>query len=235
LPEAQREDFLRFSPRFYRVAGICSFISAATTLCLIFLPRLYPRAASFEQNIALIENPIYTLRLWIYLFHPVFVLTAAMGVAVRLASRRASLVLPGFLLWCLWAFTEMIQQSLALVANHYAWRAGYESANESVRAMIRTQMFGFDAIWDALYVLLLIGFIGGNVLYAAAFRNSAGLGRALLVFYFLAAVRVFNFLSAFNIATWAGPAMSWIYPLLQPAARVSIGVWLWKQAKDVEV
>jgi hypothetical protein len=71
LPDAQREDFLWFSPRFYRVAAICSFISAATTLCLIFLPRLYPRAASFEQNIALIENPIYTLRLWIYLFHPV--------------------------------------------------------------------------------------------------------------------------------------------------------------------
>lgn len=234
MPEAQREDFLRFSPRFYRVAAICSFISAATTLCLIFFPRLYSRAANFEQNIALFENPIYTLRLWIYLFHPFFVLTAAMGVAVRLAPRHAALVLPGFLLWFVWAFTEMIQQSLALVANHYAWRAGYETADESVRTMIRTQMFGFDAIWDALYVLLLIGFIGGNVLYAAAFRKSTGLGRALAVFYLLAAgLSIFNFLGAFDIATWVGPAMNWIYPLLQPAARVSIGVWLWKQAKEI--
>jgi hypothetical protein len=157
-----------------------------------------------------------------------------MGVAARLASRHASLVLPGFLLWCLWAFTEMIQQSLALVANHYAWRAGYETANESVRAMIRTQMFGFDAVWDALYVLLLIGFVGGNALYAAAFRGSLGLGRALAVFYLLAAgLSIFNFLSAFNIATWTGPALSWIYPLLQPAARASIAAWLWQHAKQM--
>lgn len=226
---------LTFSPRFYRITAICSFISAVTTLCLIFLPRLYPSPANFDENVALIHNPIYTLRLWVYLFHPVFVLAAAMGVAVRLAATRVSLVLPGFLFFSLWAFTEMLQQSLALVANHYAWRAAYEAAGEeAMRSMLRSHMHAFDAIWDALYVLLLIGFIGSHILYSLAFRHFTGLGRALCIFYALAAaLSVFNFLNALNIALWADPVMEWVYPLLQPAARTCIGVWLWKQAREV--
>src|SRR5262245_31999511 len=189
---------LNFSSRFFRITAVCSFISAVTTLCLIFLPRLYPAPANLDENVALIHNPIYTLRLWVYLFHPVFVLAAAMGVAVRLAATRVSLVLPGFLFFSLWAFTEMLQQSLALVANHYAWRAAYEvTTDEAMRTMIRSHMHAFDAIWDALYVLLLIGFICSHILYSLAFRNSRGLGRALGIFYALAAIlSVFNLLNA---------------------------------------
>jgi hypothetical protein len=120
-----------FGPRFFRVTAICSFISAATTLCLIFLPRLYAPPQSFEENIKLFGNSIYSLRLWIYLLHPVVVMAAALGVAVSKLPAKAGAVAPGFLGFFIWGFTEMLQQALALVANHYAWRAGYGTAAEA--------------------------------------------------------------------------------------------------------
>jgi hypothetical protein len=219
-----------FGPRFFRVTAICSFISAMTTLCLIFLPRLYARPQSFEENVLLFGNNIYTLRLWVYLAHPIFVMAAALGVAVSKLPARAGAVVPGFMCFFIWGFTEMLQQSLALVANHYAWRAGYSTADEATRAMIRTNMFGFEAIWDALYVLLLIGFIIANTLYGLALWKQSRFETLLAALFFAAALlSVFNFLGAFGIAMGLDPVLRWVYPLLQPAARALFGVWLWKQ------
>jgi hypothetical protein len=217
---------------FYRATAVCSFISAVTTLCLIFLPRWYPAAANLDERIALLDYPVYTVRLWIYLCHPFFTFAAALGIAVARWRDRFSFILPGILGFAVWGYTEALQQVLALVANHYAWRmAARTAADASVRAMARTQIFGFEAIWDALYVLLVVGFILGNTFYAAAMWRGSRLSRTL-AFLFLAAatLSVFNLLNAFNIANQADPVMKWVYPLLQPAARTLIGVYLWQAA-----
>jgi len=223
-----------FGPRFFRIAALCSMASAITTLGLIFLPKMYPRPQTFEENIALITNSIYTLRLWDYLVHPFLVVTAALGVAVAKLPARAAMVVPGFLGFCVWGFTEALQQSLALVANHYAWRAGYNAADEATKTMIRTHIFGFDAIWDALYVLLLIGFILGNTLYGFGLWKQSRFETLLATLFFAAALlSVFNFLGAFGVAAGADPVLGVIYPLLQPAARTLIGVFLWKTAANL--
>jgi hypothetical protein len=43
------------------------------------------------------------------------------------------------------------------------------------------------------------------------------------------------FLGAFRIANEIDPLLRWVYPLLQPAARALIGVWLWKQVAVARV
>jgi hypothetical protein len=40
-----------FSRIFFRAAAVCSFLSAITTLLLIFLPRLYTPVVSFDDRI----------------------------------------------------------------------------------------------------------------------------------------------------------------------------------------
>jgi hypothetical protein len=65
--------------------------------------------------------------------------------------------------------------------------------------MIRTNMFGFDAIWDALYVLLLIEFIIGNTLYAAALWKQSRFETLLAELFFAAAL-----LSVFNFSAHSG-------------------------------
>jgi hypothetical protein len=223
-----------FGPRFFRIAALCSMASAVTTLGLIFLPRLYSPARTFEENVALVTNGIYTVRLWNYLVHPLLVMTAALGIAVAKLPARAAMVVPGFLGFFIWGFTEMLQQSLSLMANHYTWRAGDHAADEATKSMIRTQMFGFSAIWDSLYILLLIGFILGNTLYGFALWKQSRFESLLAALFFAAALlSVFNFLGAFNIAAGLDPYLGIIYPLLQPAARALIGVFLWRTARDL--
>jgi hypothetical protein len=86
-----------------------------------------------------------------------------------------------------------------------------------------------------MFLLLLLGFFLGNVLYGITCVRERGLARILGLFYFGAA-----FLTLTGIlGELGGPTLppllgTWLYPLLQPAARLLIGVWLWGR-KDSEV
>ena len=223
----------RMFPRsFYRAAALCSIASALTTLLLIFLPRFYGPAASLDERVLFLDNPFYQLRAWSYLLHPFLVLAAALGVATALWRRAASLVLPGFLGFLLWTFTEAGQQTLTLTVFH-RWARAWPQADASAREILRTQIASYDAIWDAMFLLLLLGFLIGNVLYGIACLRGYGMTRVLGAFYFGAA-----FLTLTGIVSELGgptlpPLLStWLYPLLQPAARLLIGIWLWRGGGD---
>jgi hypothetical protein len=234
---------MHFSSRFYQTAAVASVISAVTTLGLIFLPYFYHgtlgMVPTFEDNIRRIHDPAYTGRLWIYFFHPFFVATAALGIAMRKRREAAGLVVPGFLLFCLWAFTEMLQQAISLVANHYTWRMTYKTSSPEMQQMIQSQMFGFEAIWNGMYMLLLVGFIGANLLYSRAMSGPSLLERALRWMFLAAAVlSIFNWISVFPLRPFQmvtssmDRVLTWVYPLLQPLARTLVGVWLWRNAVE---
>ena len=79
---------MRFSPNFYRVAGIASILSVATTLMLIFLPQFFaPVAEDISGRMQRVTDPVYQLRAWAYQIHPFLVFTACLGLAA--ACRRA--------------------------------------------------------------------------------------------------------------------------------------------------
>lgn len=159
-------------------------------------------------------------------------LAAALGVAAAL-RRRAGLIVPGFLGFVLWAFTEAAQQTLTLTSFH-RWARAWPAADAATRETLRAQIATYDALWDAMFLLLLVGFLFGNVLYGLACLRELGLTRVLGYFYFGAA-----FLTLAGISGEVGGptlppfASTWLYPLLQPAARLLIGVWLWR-ASDPE-
>lgn len=221
-----------FPGSFYRTMALCSVASALTTLLLIFLPRFYGPAASLDERVLFLNNPFYQLRAWAYLLHPFLVLAAALGVAAALWRSAASLVLPGFLGFLLWAFTEAGQQTLTLTVFHRLARA-WPQADAYAREILRAQIASYDALWDAMFLLLLLGFLIGNVLYGIACLRERGLTRTLGVFYFGA-----SFLTLTGISGEVGgpnlpPLLStWLYPLLQPTARLLIGIWLWRFEED---
>lgn len=217
-----------FPRSFYRTAALCSIASAVTTLLLIFLPRFYGPAGSLDERVLFLNNPFYQLRAWSYLVHPFLVLAAALGVALALWRRAAALVLPGFLGFLLWAFTEAGQQTLTLTLFH-RWARAWPQADVSAREILRTQVATYDALWDAMFLLLLIAFLLGNFLYGMACLRDRGLTRVLGFFYFGA---VFLTLTGI-VSELGGPTLpplvsTWLYPLLQPAARTLTGIWLWR-------
>ena len=222
---------MRFSARFYRAAAICSFVSAVTTLLLIFLPKIYGPAASIDARVALIHHPLYQLRAWAYFFHPFFTLTAALGVALALRYSAPGRMVTGFLGFLIWAFTEAAQQALSLTV-YQRWAAAYPQADTAGREILRLQIAAYDNLWDAMFLLLLVAFCAANILYATATIHGRGLTHLLSIFYFGAAFLTLSIISN----ELGGPSLpsrleGWIYPLLQPAARFSIGLWLWR-ARD---
>ncbi|HEV3409588.1 MAG TPA: hypothetical protein VG095_04805, partial [Chthoniobacterales bacterium] len=219
---------MRFTPSFYRAAAVCSVLSAITTLLLIFLPKFYGPATSFEHRLALVHHPLFQLRAWAYLLHPFLVMTAALGVAAALRRIAANTVVPGFLGFLLWGFTEAAQQTLTLTVFR-RWAVQFAAADAATRETLRNNIGIYDAIWDAMFLLLLFGFLAANILYALATLRGVGLTRVLSFFYFGAAFLTLIGISAELQGPTLPPLLStWLYPLLQPAARVLIGVWLWR-------
>lgn len=181
---------------------------------------------------ALVQNPFWQLRAWAYLIHPFITLTAALGVAVALRRIAAGLVVPGFIAFMMWGFTEAGQQCLTF-ALFRRWGAQYPSADAATRAALPQNIIFYDALWDAMYLLLLIAFFAGNILYAAATAGRLGLTRVLGFLYVGAAFITLDFISG----ELGGPTMPatlsfWLYPLFQPLARTLIGIWLWRQRDE---
>lgn len=223
---------MKFSRSFFRSAAICSFASALTTLGLIFLPKFYGPAASLDERVLRLDNPYYQVRAWIYLVHPFLTVTAALGVAVALRRRAAGLIVPGFLGFLLWSFTEAGQQTLTLTLFH-RWARAWPAADSAARETLRTHIATYDAVWDAMYLLLLLGFLVGNVLYGLATVRETGLTRVLGYLYFGAALLTLSII----VEEIGGPSLppslgAWLYPLLQPAARALIGLWLLRATEE---
>jgi hypothetical protein len=223
---------MNFPPAFYRTAAVCSLLSAVTTLLLIFLPELYAPAEGFEGRMQRVTDPAYVLRSWVYLLHPFLVLTAALGVAVRIRAMHPALALAGVLGFVLWAFTEAGQQTLTLFAFD-RWRAAWLAGDEAVRAHMPASVAIYDGLWDGMYFLLLLGFMIGNAALGVALVRAGGLAR--IVGAFLLGAFVLTFTIVANELRWFAlpePLASWSYPAIQPLGRALIGVWLWCAAVE---
>jgi hypothetical protein len=224
---------VNIDPRFFRVAALCSLLSVATTLMLIFLPELLPPAPDFEARMARVHLAAYQARAWAYLLHPFLVFTAALGLALALAKRAPVLAMTGMAGFLLWAFNEAGQQTLTLFAFD-RWREAWATADETVRAALRVNAVMYDGIWDGMYMLLLIGFAIGNAclgtaLWADAASTDPRLGR-LVAGLMMAVVLLTGLLFAGELDFRPLPEflLEWSYPAIQPLARTLIAVWLWR-------
>jgi hypothetical protein len=224
---------MRFSPSFYRLAAICSFASAITTLGLIFLPGMLAPADDFAARMARVNDPVYQLYAWVYFVHPFLVVAAALAVAMRLRREAASLVVPGLLAFALWGATEAAQQAMTLFAFN-PWRLAWLANDPFVRASMELRTAMYDGAWNAMYFLLIVGFFIANSLYAVAMWRRHGLSRVVGGFYAAAALLT---LQIIVVEVGGGQLLPdaiefWVYPLIQPLARTLIGVWLWKHRDE---
>ena len=223
---------MKLTPAFYRTAAVFSVISAITTLGLIFLPRLFAPVEGFEGRMGRVHDGWYQLRAWVYLVHPFFTGTAGLAVCLRVRAIASGAAVVGIAGISLWAFTEALQQCFTLFAFDQ-WRLAYTAGDAAIHAQMPTLTTLYDEVWNALYVLLLIGFVIGNTALGQRFVRGRGLTRALGIFYLLAVLlTLFYLLPELGIPASLGPLDAWVYPATQPLARVLIGLWLWKHALE---
>ena len=219
-------------PHFYRVAAIASIISAITTLGLIFLPSFFePVPDGLAGRMQRVTDPAYQVRAWVALVHPFLTFTAAVGVALACRRVAPALALCGALSFGLWAITEAGQQTLTLSAFD-DWRRAWLAGDAAVRATMELRVAIYDGLWDAAYLLLLIGIVLGSTMFSAILLGMRdGLSRVVGGFFALAAIQSIFIVSG----EVGGPALPeslafWVYPATQPIARALIGVWLMRVA-----
>jgi hypothetical protein len=220
--------------RFIQIAGICFVVSALTTLGLIFLPRFFAEAPDAAARARLILDPAYTMRRYVALFHPLIVLTGALGVLAVRFEAAAGAAVPGFVFYVMWAMTEGIQQALTLVALDWTWRPQYlAAATMAERALLQQHMDEFDALSSGLFFFLLIAFIIANALYALAVWGGSSLQRIVSVAFGVStALGIISLMTSYGGAIVSPVLMAVAYPALGPAGRLLTGIWLVKQSRS---
>ena len=94
----------------------------------------------------------------------------------------------------------------------------------------------YDGLWEAAYSLLLFGIILGSGLFAVMLlRLPDRLSRTLGVFFGLAAIQS----ALIQSGELGGPVVPealafWVYPATQPLARLILGLWLLRVARQGE-
>ena len=225
---------MTFSPSFYRLAGAASILSAVTTLILIFGPEFYAAVPEgIEGRMQRVADPAYQFRARTYFVHPFLVFIACAGLALACRRVAPALALFGLMAMGLWALTEAAQQALTLFAFD-DWRRAWLAGDAPVRATIEVRAAVYDGLWEAAYSLLLCGIIIGSALFAAMLlRFPDTLSRILGALFGLAVIQSI-FIQSGELG---GPVLPdwlafWIYPVTQPLARVLLGLWLLRVARD---
>jgi hypothetical protein len=216
-----------------RAAGVCSAVTAVTTFLLWWLPRQVPPATDLAARIALHENAWYLARLWVNFAHNWLALFGYIGAAAVLARRARGLAVGGLTAFGIWAVTELVGISVIIFAVNRTWRASYAAADEAGKASLRTLFAGWDAVWDAMFFLLLVAFFLGTLSYGLAGLRGRGLERlvgALLVAG--APLTALIMAGEYYGVAWANAISDGVYPVLQPVCRFLMGVWLWQAARS---
>ncbi len=221
---------MTMSQPFHKTAAICWMVTSLTTLGLIFLPRMLPLAPDLESQARIAADPIRQLRLWVGVIHPMIALVGFLGVAGVIWRRAPGATAVALLFMLAWSLGEAVQQSLLLVAQGWRLFPRYLAAVDDVsRAQVAASVDAVTAASDALFFLLLLAFIAGNLLFAWATRAPRGLQLAVsFAFALSAALGVVSFATRFGGGIPPGAVMDVLYPAIQPAGRLMTGIWLWR-------
>ena len=215
---------------FIRFAAICALLSAVTTLGVHLIPG-GEVATNFDERIALHTNKLYLARLWIVLFHIIIVLSSLWGVAILNWRRAPGWIGLGFLGYVLFGAAELFRTSLALFALNRDWRASFAHATNgsATQDILRPLLAGWPGVNDALFFLLVVGFLLGNLCYGISFVSSSHrFDRLVGIMLFLwAGLGCFTVLQQYAGVRSLPAAPDWIAWTYQPLVRVILGVWLW--------
>jgi hypothetical protein len=164
---------------------------------------------------------------WVNFMHVFLALTGYWAAAVALSQRNRFLASCGLLWFLLWGFTEIAGVSINIWAVNGTWRPQYATADLATQEILKTNLTGFAAIWDAIFFVILISFLLGTPFLGLAAIGGAGLQRWLGMLLLLAVpLTVAILLSEYASINVLSPVVAWSYPVLQSISRAPIlGLW----------
>ena len=214
----------------FLASGTAGVVAGLVTLTIVVLPYLYGQPASFEERLALHENPLYLLRLWLSYLNIFAILLAALGLCVHRLVASPGAALSGMLFLLFYGATELIGRSIMVFTREYRWVHGTLSADGAEREALVESIRMFDQVWAGAFPLILITFSLSAFLFAWATRGGDGLQKTTSLMLFAASALGFvTFLAAYLPSL--RPLAMWGYILIQPASRVVVGLFLLREAR----
>ena len=219
----------RVSPAFIRVAGICTILTALTTIAVHWLPDLWSSATTFESRVQLRHNTIYVGRLWIVLIHCALVVISMAAIPCLLNGVARLIAIFGFGCYVVFAFVEILRTSLSIFAVNRAWRTGYETSNDDMRRhTFRDALDAFSGVNDTLFFLFFAAFTAGLFCYGFALLLRSGIDQGVgLLFLLWGVVNLPDLVSVIAGNEALARGFGWVGRYFQPVARFLIGAWLW--------
>ena len=167
------------SRTFLRIAGACGLVAGLATFLLWLLPWFYGDPATLEARLALHDNSLYQLRLWVSFLNVFFVVLASWGLTHYKWSSAPARASTGMLFLFFYAVAELLGRSIMIFVREQLWTAQLEGApTPETSAGLLQAITRFDEIFGGLYVLLLICFFVSSLCFASATSGGAG-SRAL--------------------------------------------------------
>ncbi|MGP1282083.1 MAG: hypothetical protein ACTS1X_03815, partial [Parasphingopyxis sp.] len=221
-----------FDDAFLRLAGASAFLTAITTFFLWYLARQVPGAETFDDAARLHANGPFMARQWVNLFHIPLALLGYIGITRAVSPHARGWALAGLVFFVIWGVVEMAGVAINIFAVNGTLRPAYLAAEPDSAAILAANITTLTAVWNALFFVILIGFLFGTVLQGIALLADAGRFQQIIAWLMLAAVplTLVIILSGYFGMTDLDPLISAVYPILQPISRAALGIWLWRMA-----
>jgi hypothetical protein len=169
------------------------------------------------------------------LLHIFVVVTSLWGVAFVKWRSATGWVGLGFLGYLLFAAAELFRTSLALFALNRDWRAGFARGNgdSGAQDVFRPLLAAWPGLNDALFFLLIVGFLLGNLFYGISFLSAAGgLDRLLAILLLIwAGLGCYTLLAQYSGVVSLPALPDWTAWTYQPLLRLLLGIWLWNAVR----
>ena len=221
---------MRPSNQFLKITGLCGIIAGLATFLLWLLPWIYGSPATLEAHLALHDEPLYIINLWISFLNIFFIVLASWGLTLHKLAAAPGSASTGMLFLLFYAVAELLGRSTMVFVREYGWTARLQTESDpTVQASLLEAIQRFDEIFGGFFVLLLICFIVASFCFGLSTWAGTGLERWVSVLLFSASLLAFVTLGTLYVSSSLLQFVAdWGYPLIQPLSRLLIGVWLWR-------
>lgn len=221
---------MNFSPVFFKATAFLAVIIVLTAIVSWVISFWIPSATDVTEQAALLKNPLYAFRQWLWFPLPFLFLFTYLGITMKRFDTAPGLCITGFIFFFFRSMIDLVLNSVSLFALNSKWiPQAAKEIEESSGTTFVSQVNLFQDISAALLVPLFLCILLGSLVYGLATWKGSGLDKIVSVLFFVACLDLLLWsLISFGGQAWLAPILNPVRPFLTPVRFTSIAFWLWK-------
>ncbi len=217
-----------FGKTFFRLMGICSFVTAALQIISWILSKSFTFPLNFNEHVAMMSNPYYPAQMYAVVISLFFTLPVYWGITVKKMNTHAPFVLTAFIFMIIWWISDMMNHSLRLFFVHNDLVVSYSHAtSEIAKINIQSLYNHMDGIFRSLSFARIPLILVGTFLYFLATWRGRGLEKIVSILLLITFLQEILYFVNYNVG------LTWLFEIIDPfheavavPTRLAIGAWL---------